>query len=347
MHEWSAGSLGLSGIIQLADKQGQTITSLSYSNTSPWPALPAVANLSIELSDLNLNGASGSNWRYSFEDGGTPGKANERQRFQGIYINELVSKYGSLVADEFGNHTDWIELYNSYDQPVYLGGLALFDSETACQECVFSHTNPDALRIGAKSYILLFADDRPDLGQRHLPFQLQSSGESLTLARSDHGFCTAFDQVSFGPLGEDQAWGRYPDGSPDWMIMSVPTPGASNKSMNVDDFNGLVINEIVSRYDQSYPDEHGLFSDWFELFNGSQQVMNLAGLFLTDNSADPMKYQIPISAGDSALIQPGGFKVFRADALPKLGYNHADFQLASSGESLAISIVSGAIRTLG
>lgn len=335
---WTSGTLQNSGSLVLKSKANETLLTMNYDSQAPWPELTRQANLSIELAEPESSPVSPANWRYSFEDGGTPGRENRRYRYDGIFLNELVSKYGTLVRDEYGQPTDWIEVYNHNSFPVYLGGLALFDGDTDCPDAVLSHDDPDELRLPPQSYLLLYADDQSDLGYRHLPFQLRSAGEELTLARMSGTNCIPLDQVDFGPLDTDQSFGRFPDGTGDWLVMNLATPGAPNIRAVFAEYAGLVINELMARYDDSYPDEHGLFSDWIELFNSSAKEINIRGLYVSDQAGDPMKYQVPLSAGDSALILPGQYLILRADARPDLGFQHTDFELAGAGESVVLSV---------
>ena len=97
----------------------------------------------------------------------------------------------------------------------------------------------------------------------------------------------------------------------------------------------------MAKYDNSYPDEHGLFSDWIEIYNANSEPVDLGGLYLSDNKTIPTKYQIPLGKSDSTTISARGFYVFRADALPRLGVNHLGFDLMSSGEDLLITQILG------
>lgn len=82
----------------------------------------------------------------------------------------------------------------------------------------------------------------------------------------------------------------------------------------------------------------GLFQDWFELFNPNTNAVNLAGFFLTDNLAQPMKWQVPLGT----VIAPGDFLLVWADNQPEQnalspgGHLHAAFQLDNEGEGLGL-----------
>ena len=45
----------------------------------------------------------------------------------GLFINEFMADNDNIVADEYGEYEDWIELYNSGQTSVDLGGMYLSD----------------------------------------------------------------------------------------------------------------------------------------------------------------------------------------------------------------------------
>jgi len=78
------------------------------------------------------------------------------------------------------------------------------------------------------------------------------------------------------------------------------------------------INE-VSAGNTVYVNEYCKKNDWIELYNNTDTVMNVAGLYISDNPDKPMKYQIPASQeGLNTLIQPGSTLVLWADKLEPL-----------------------------
>ncbi|MDV7402695.1 lamin tail domain-containing protein, partial [Arthrospira platensis SPKY1] len=54
-----------------------------------------------------------------------------------VLINEFMSSNGSVQADEDGDFSDWIELYNSGDEVVNLAGWGLSDDLTRPFRWVF------------------------------------------------------------------------------------------------------------------------------------------------------------------------------------------------------------------
>jgi hypothetical protein len=68
--------------------------------------------------------------------------------------------------------------------------------------------------------------------------------------------------------------------------------------------NGLYINEVCSSNDQSLFDEDGDSPDWIELFNSSNDTIDLSNYHLSDDADNPIKWQLP-----SVLLPPGAYWV--------------------------------------
>ena len=69
-----------------------------------------------------------------------------------IYINEIMSANGSTIYDEFGESSDWIELYNGGSSTVNIGGYGLTDNPDELYKWVFPSTS-----IAPDSHVLVFA----------------------------------------------------------------------------------------------------------------------------------------------------------------------------------------------
>ncbi len=116
------------------------------------------------------------------------------------------------------------------------------------------------------------------------------------------------------------------------------TPGVANKTAPVEK---VFINEVLARNTSSYPDEGGLFSDWLELYNGSDHFVDLNGLYLTDSKTEPKHFKIAATDLNSTLIPPGGFFVFWLDEQPQKGFRHANFMLPGAGSFTGLSELKG------
>ena len=94
----------------------------------------------------------------------------------------------------------------------------------------------------------------------------------------------------------------------------------------------VVINEVMASNTMTVTDEEGVYEDWFELYNNSNQAVDLSGYFLTDNPDNLTKYTIP--AGVS--IPANGYLIFWADEDSADGPLHCNFRLSVNGEQLLL-----------
>jgi hypothetical protein len=104
--------------------------------------------------------------------------------------------------------------------------------------------------------------------------------------------------------------------------------------------SGLVINEFLASNSAAGADENGEFDDWVELYNPTAVPQPLHGLFISDDGAEPTKYQL--EAPDS-MVPPGGFVVIWCDNQPEQGPFHTSFALSAGGEEVVLADPSGRI----
>jgi len=101
----------------------------------------------------------------------------------------------------------------------------------------------------------------------------------------------------------------------------------------------VFINELMSN-NQDIIDENGEQEDWIELYNASENAVNLAGWALSDDEDTPQKYVFT----NDFFIAAGGFRLLWADK--DEGNNHLSFKLSSTGEKLILSRPNGEIWTV-
>ena len=103
----------------------------------------------------------------------------------------------------------------------------------------------------------------------------------------------------------------------------------------LDSTAALVINEFMAKNDSWIQDEHGDLDDWIEIYNYGDKVIDIGGMYLTDDLGIPTKWQVP--ANDPAtILLPGDFVVIWADSEPLEGTLHASFSLGAGGEEIGL-----------
>ncbi|MCU0612755.1 MAG: CotH kinase family protein [Candidatus Eisenbacteria bacterium] len=239
-----------------------------------------------------------------------------------VVLNELMADNQTTVADDQGDYDDWVEIANVGSGAVNLEGLALTDDvgDTTCH-FVF----PD-LVLDPGQYVVVWADNEPEEGPLHAPFKLDDAGEEVYLLDA----WVVSDQVAYPELGGDVSWGRWPDGTGAWRLVSLPTPGAENQNPVNPEEIALFINEFLADNESVSQDEMGEYEDWVEIFNPGTEPVPLGGLFLTDDLSATTKWAFP-----ETTVAPGGFLVIWCDGEDD-GPLHAAFKLDADGEELGL-----------
>ena len=193
-----------------------------------WPQEPDGQGPSLELHNPGMENMVASSWRSSYSNGGTPGKSNNSILISGIYINEFLASNDAVHSDEYKEFDDWIELYNSTEIPVNIGGLYITDKlEDPFKHHIPNH-NPEATTIPAGGFLLLWADGEENEGILHLNFKLNQAGEQIGLVQFIESKATYIDSLTYGWQDTDISFGRFTDGSESWYSLAEPTPLQSN-----------------------------------------------------------------------------------------------------------------------
>lgn len=158
-----------------------------------------------------------------------------------ITINEVMSSNYNTIQDEDGDTPDWLELYNSSQQPLNLAGYSLSDKKEELRKWIFPN-----IEIGAGEILIIFVSgkDRPasfDLlssknnsqnvlkssshSNLHTNFRIDSNGEVLLLSDKNG---VLIDSLFTGIIPTDISRGRFPDGANNWFYFENPSPGLPN-----------------------------------------------------------------------------------------------------------------------
>ena len=149
-----------------------------------------------------------------------------------VVINEFMTANNEGgPADEYGDHDDWIELYNAGDASVNIGVLSLTDDSLQ----LHSYSLPDT-QLPAGGFVLIWADDEPMQGKWHAPFKLSwKNGDEIILTQ---GKDRIVDRYRFFPEDGNPlarvpgtSYGRAVDGDTLWGQQIEPTPGTANRGI--------------------------------------------------------------------------------------------------------------------
>lgn len=96
------------------------------------------------------------------------------------------------------------------------------------------------------------------------------------------------------------------------------------------------INELGANKEITYND-YFKKSDWVELYNRTDSVFNIAGLYISNDEDNPRLYRIPENYGKKSCIAPHSHCILWADEEPDNRELHLPFKLPSAGGRLILS----------
>lgn len=262
--------------------------------------------LSIIIVSLISTGCSESN---NDSDTSTDDAANDVATF-----DQIVSSFPDLVVNEIvaknangsENGYDWIELYVSGDESVYLGDYSLKDGDSDETSSL-----PNITLAPGEFYTLYATDETLDSGES-VAFKLGSS-DSVSLFKDDD--LIDFIEWNKGDALYGFSYGRYQNGSGAQQTLT-PTPNAANQTATR---APLVINEIVSK-DVTDGD------DWFEVYNNSSESILLSDYSVIDESDDIDPATLP----NITLASGEYLTIYATDEDP--GTHYVPFKLGSNDE---------------
>ncbi|UCE58159.1 MAG: lamin tail domain-containing protein [Phycisphaerales bacterium] len=215
-----------------------------------------------------------------------------------------VVPYNPLTAvriNEVLTHTDapsedWIELYNTTDSPVEVGGWYLSDDVRN----LTMFQLPEDTVIPGGGYLII--------RESELNFALSATrGDQVYLSETDaegnmtggRGF------IEFGPAANGVSFGRHPDGTGTVYVLIEPTEGAPNADPLV---GPVVINEIMYHPSDSADGDDGVNLEFIELKNTTGEPVDLHTHFADADETHPWRLADGVSfyfAMDTAIAACG------------------------------------------
>jgi hypothetical protein len=202
----------------------------------------------------------------------TPLTAKERAAMglTPVRINE-VSAANDIYVNEFFKRNDWVELYNTTDQPIDVEGMYLSDNLSKPKKYQITKGNASINTIiPAYGYLIIWCDKLDPLSQLHATFKLDADGGDVLLTAADESWS---DRLVYTTMKGDETVGRYPDGSQQVFTMNIPTIAKSN-----------VYSSYATEIEQ--PEiQTGIADIPMEIHQESQQIYNLNGQAVSSASA--------------------------------------------------------------
>lgn len=129
-----------------------------------------------------------------------------------IRINE-ISSANDIYINDYRKKSDWIELYNTTDEPIDLSGIYLSDNPSKPHKYQISIQNSQSskLIIPPHGYSIVWCDDKEPISQLHAGFKLENVDDAyISIHAADDSWS---DSLWYQAQGRWQSYGRYPDGT--------------------------------------------------------------------------------------------------------------------------------------
>lgn len=142
-----------------------------------------------------------------------------------VVINEFSCANRNIITDNFGEHEDWIELYNTSAATIDLSGYYLSDRANNPTKWQI----PAGASIAPNGYKMVWASNRnlTTPNNLHTNFKLTQTANNEYVVLADPSG-TIIDSVAIDATRANMSRGRQTNASLNWGIFTDPTPNAAN-----------------------------------------------------------------------------------------------------------------------
>jgi len=235
-----------------------------------------------------------------------------------LSVVDFSAKMNEIYSRGTTENPDWIEIFNSGSSSIDISGYKIYDNGGQAGTKPKKEF-PSSTIIPANGFYVIVTDDTSASG-----FGLSSGGEKVWFENSDG---IIIDSIAFPALEVTQSYGRYPDGTSNWVILDSITRGTANVVIVT---SSIKMNEIYSRGTSDDP-------DWIEIYNNSNAPVDISGYKIYDNGGQAgtkPKKEFPLGT----IIPANGFYVIVTDDTSASG-----FGLSSNGEEVWLENGNGVV----
>ena len=269
-----------------------------------------------------------------------------------VYLSEIMFRNKGFVKDDAGLSPDYIEICNSSDDPVSVGGYTLSDREDKNPWMI-----PAGTVVPAHGYLIIWCTGESDGTSLYTNFKL-SDGDVVRFTDPAGNLISTVELPKSVSAG--YAWCYNPN-TQVWFEQ-LPSPMYENTDEGVEAYeeskvlqqeenllasdkssvahNGVYLSEIQAANKETVEGPDGSSCDWVELYNSSNADVDLSGCGFSDSENKPYKFVFP----DGTVIRAGQYMLLWCGAEETAGYLCPSFALSSSkGETLLLTDKSGGI----
>ena len=138
-------------------------------------------------------------------------------------------------------------------------------------------------------------------------------------------------------------WMQFPEGDPADLNADDQVNAADFSVLGAEwrldrNIPPILINEFVAdnARGSGMEDLQGQADDWIELYNAGNTALDLAGMYISDDPLNPLKYQFPAGVPEETTIAAGGYLVLWPDNDIADGPLHLPFGLSAAGEEILL-----------
>ncbi len=306
---------------------------------------------------------SGSNWKY-YDKGSLDGKGWQKSAYSdtswksgkspigyGKNQNTVTESYRptyyfrkTITLDDAPGSADVFTLDYTLDD-----GMILYVNGTEV-----ARDNMPSGNVTYDSYASTYANDNPNHGSLTIPAarfvkgsntiavevhnNSSSSSDILWDATLYHKSMT--DGTQFDIIDTNDEYALPKSGK--ISLTAVFEPVSSPTILIANGTMPVKINEVSAAND-IYVNDHFKKDDWFELYNTTDEPIDIAGMYISDNPANPQKFQVPASDNLNTIIQPHSHLVLWASKRDMTGSHiYTGFKLGNNdGEQIILTSENG------
>jgi len=293
---------------------------------------------------------------------------------QNVCINEVMSSNETIIADEDGDYSDWIELYNAGDSTINLEGYGISDDSLNLKKWVFPETI-----LPPGTHHLIFASGKDHIGSISHWETIIREGDNWKYKIGDASIPSSWTDLSF----DDSGWSEGPGGfgygdNDDATIINNLSSIFIRRKFEIEDTSAVLSVILHVDYDDAFVaylngqeiaraniGTPGTPASYNQFANGDHEAVMY-------NGGCPEKFEIGsikpyLKNGENILAIQGHNKATSSDmslipflslglnsmprnargAVPILGLkpsmNHTNFKIKSSGENLYLTFPDGRI----
>ncbi len=327
---------GLYANFKLASVGGETLA-LSKPNGKVIDAITTIPIAKNTVMARNINGV----WEVQKDP--TPGYANTKEGHNAfiksllsdeksnLVINEILPSNKGNFKDNLGLYSGYVEILNAGSKTINLGGYSISNSDSINYKWQFP-----SISLKSGEVVLVYTSNR-DIkeGTLHASFKLTNEVGVVVLANP---LGEVIDKVEYENVPNGKAYIKEEKG---YETSSIISPGYVNTNTGINKYNdtiktssSLIINEAMNSNYAYLAQNGGEYYDWIEIKNNSKETIKLSDYYLTTNTDNITRYQLP-----NVELQSGAYYVIMASGdtnLSNSSYKHANFKL---GETEAVYLV--------